>query len=240
MTGTNALASAALVLHALAAVVWVGGMFFAHQVLRPAAAALDPRPRLLLWSRVLGRFFAWVIAAILLLLASGYAMVFAVYSGFGRVGLHVHLMQGIGILMMLLFFHLYFAPWRRFHAAVARQDWGEGARQLGQIRTIVTINLVLGVIVVAIGSGRRPLGRGDPPCRLGRTHTRRRAPARRDRGQKRAPRRRSLPARRATPPAAGEARRASATRRWASRPMPAGKPARPGGYRRRENRGCSG
>jgi len=30
-------------------------------------------------------------------------------------------MQGIGIIMMLLFFHLYFAPWRRFRAALARR-----------------------------------------------------------------------------------------------------------------------
>ena len=104
MTGTHALATAALVLHALSAAVWVGGIFFAHQVLRPAAAALDPGPRLVLWSRVLGRFFAWVIAAIVLLLASGYVLVFAVFGGFGKVGLHVHLMQGIGILMMLLSF----------------------------------------------------------------------------------------------------------------------------------------
>jgi uncharacterized membrane protein len=158
MTGTNALATAALVLHALSAVVWVGGMFFAHQVLRPAAAALDPRPRLLLWSRVLGRFFAWVIAAIVLLLASGYAMVFAAFGGFGKVGLHVNLMQGLGILMMLLFFHLYFAPWRRFRRAVGREDWAEGGRRLSQIRTIVTINLVLGLIVVAIGSSGRYWG----------------------------------------------------------------------------------
>ncbi len=149
------IASVLLVLHALSAVVWVGGMFFAHQVLRPAAASLEPGPRLTLWSHVLGRFFAWVFAAIILLLLTGYSLVFGVYSGFGRVGLHVHLMQGIGIVMMLLFFHLYFAPWRRFHAAVARQDWGEGARQLGQIRTIVTVNLVLGLIVIAIGSSGR-------------------------------------------------------------------------------------
>ena len=114
MIRTNALATAALVLHALSAVVWVGGMFFAHQVLRPAAASLEPGPRLTLWSHVLGRFFAWVFAAIILLLLTGYSLVFGVYSGFGRVGLHVHLMQGIGILMMLLFLHLYFAPWRRF------------------------------------------------------------------------------------------------------------------------------
>ena len=85
MAGTGAIATTALILHALSAVVWVGGMFFAHQVLRPAAAALDPGPRLLLWSRVLGRFFAWVIAAIVLLLASGYVLVIVVLGGFGRV-----------------------------------------------------------------------------------------------------------------------------------------------------------
>jgi len=154
----TAITSLSLILHTLSAVVWVGGMFFAHQVLRPAAAALEPGPRLALWSRVLGRFFAWVVAAIVLLLVTGYAMVFGVYAGFGGVGLHIHLMQGIGILMMLLFFHLYFAPWRRFRAAVAREDWAEGGRQLGQIRTIVTINLVLGVVVVAIATSGRYWG----------------------------------------------------------------------------------
>src|SRR3974390_1558889 len=143
MPATATITAMALALHVLAAVVWVGGMFFAHQVLRPAATALETGPRLILWSRVLGRFFAWVFAAIVLLLLTGYAMVFGVYAGFGGIGLHIHLMQGIGILMMLLFLHLYFAPWRRFRTAVARQDWAESGRQLGQIRTIVTINLVL-------------------------------------------------------------------------------------------------
>ena len=72
---------------------------------------------------MLERFFRWVIAAIVLLLASGYGMIFGVYAGFRGIGLHVNLMQGIGIIMMLLFFHLYFAPWRRFRAAVERQDY---------------------------------------------------------------------------------------------------------------------
>jgi uncharacterized membrane protein len=158
MAGSAGLATAALIVHILAAVVWVGGMFFAHQVLRPAAATLEPGPRLTLWSRVLGRFFAWVIAAIILLLLSGYTLVFGVYGGFRAIGLYVNLMQGLGILMMLLFLHLYFAPWRRFRAAVARQDWGEGGRQLGQIRTIVTINLVLGLVIAAIGGSGRYWG----------------------------------------------------------------------------------
>ena len=158
MGQTNAIATVALILHALSAVVWVGGMFFALQALRPAAVVLEPGPRLLLWSRVLGRFFTWVIAAIVLLLASGYAMVLGVLGGFSGIGLHIQLMMGIGILMMLLFFHLYFSPWRRFRLAVGREDWAEGGRQLGQIRTIVTINLVLGLIVVAIGSSGRYWG----------------------------------------------------------------------------------
>ena len=158
MADKTAIATVSLILHTLSAVLWVGGMFFAHQVLRPAAVILEPGPRLTLWSRALGRFFVWVFAAIVLLLLTGYAMVFGVYAGFGDVGLHIHLMQGIGILMVLLFLHLYFAPWRRFRTAVARQDWAEGGRQLGQIRTIVTINLVLGVIVVAIGSSGRYWG----------------------------------------------------------------------------------
>ncbi len=158
MGDTIATATLALVLHSLSAVVWVGGMFFALVVLRPATAPLEPGPRLELWSRVLERFFLWVMVAIALLLASGYAMIFGVYGGFSGIGLHIHLMQGIGIIMMLLFFHLYFAPWRRFQAAVRRQDFPAAARQLNQIRVIVATNLVLGLITVAVGSSGRYWG----------------------------------------------------------------------------------
>ena len=158
MADTVAIATIALILHILSAVVWVGGMFFALLVLRPAAAALEPGARFDLWLRVFERFFLWVFAAIVLLLASGYAMVFGVYSGFRGIGLHVHIMQAVGIIMMLLFFHLYFAPWRRFRAALARQDQAAAAAQLGQIRTIVIVNLLLGLLTVAVGSSGRYWG----------------------------------------------------------------------------------
>ena len=50
--------SIAISLHALAAMVWVGGMFFAYMALRPVAAKiLEPAVRLALWSRTLTRFF---------------------------------------------------------------------------------------------------------------------------------------------------------------------------------------
>ena len=155
MNSANGVAAVALALHVLSAVVWVGGMFFALLALRPAAGPLDPGPRLELWRRVLARFFAWVIAAIVLLLASGYTMVFTVFGGFGGIGPHVQIMQGLGIIMMLLFFHLYFAPWRRFRTALVRQDPPTAARQLDQIRWIVVVNLVLGLATVVIGSSGR-------------------------------------------------------------------------------------
>src|SRR5579884_742181 len=105
MEETAAIAIAALIVHTLSAVVWVGGMFFAYLVLRPATLRLEAEPRLLLWTRTFERFFCWVFAAIVLLLASGYGMVFGVFGGFAGIGLSVQLMQGIGIFMMMLFLH---------------------------------------------------------------------------------------------------------------------------------------
>ena len=44
-----------IALHVLAAVVWVGGMFFAYMVLRPSAGLLVAPARVALWQRVFGR-----------------------------------------------------------------------------------------------------------------------------------------------------------------------------------------
>jgi uncharacterized membrane protein len=142
-------------LHILSAVVWVGGMFFAYVVLRPAAGPLEPPERFALWHRVFGRFFPWVWASIVLLLVSGYSILFHSFGGFAMAPLHVNVMQGIGIVMILLFLHLFFAPWRRFGHAVERKAWPEAAKELGQIRRIVAINLTLGLLTVAAGASGR-------------------------------------------------------------------------------------
>ena len=144
-----------VVLHVLAAVLWVGGMFFAYMVLRPSAGPLEPPARLALWHRVFSRFFPFVWASIAVLLASGYAMLFLRFGGFAGAGLHIHIMQATGLLMMLLFLHLFFAPWRRFSRAVAAGAWSDAATALDRIRRIVAINLVLGVITVAAGASGR-------------------------------------------------------------------------------------
>ncbi len=70
--------------HILAATIWVGGMFFAHVMLRPAAAALDPPLRLALFRRVLGNFFPWVWGCVVVLLASAYGVMLPALGGFAH------------------------------------------------------------------------------------------------------------------------------------------------------------
>lgn len=144
-----------IVLHILGATVWVGGMAFAYLVLRPAAASMEPADRLALWRRAFERFFPLVWLSIAALLVSGYALVFGYLGGFAGAGIHVHLMQATGLLMMALFAHLFFAPWKRMRRALEASDLTAAAKSLGQIRLIVGINLVLGLVTVVIGAGGR-------------------------------------------------------------------------------------
>jgi uncharacterized membrane protein len=147
-----------LIVHALAAVIWVGGMFFAYAVLRLAMSPIDPHARLKLWDHVFRRFFPWVWASIVALLASGYGMIFYGLGGFAGAGVHVHLMQATGLLMIALFLHLYFAPWRRLRQALDAGDDQAATVQLTQIRRIVATNLALGLITTAIGASGRYWG----------------------------------------------------------------------------------
>src|SRR5579883_2949056 len=103
----------ALSLHVLFAVLWVGGMFFAYFFLRPALGGFDAKARTALWAQVLPRFFIAVLTAIPVMLATGFYMIFGVMGGMESAGLHVHIMLALGILMMLLALHVYFAPLRR-------------------------------------------------------------------------------------------------------------------------------
>ena len=63
-------------LHALAAVIWIGGLFFMVCILRPAAAAMPLAERLPLLSNAMGRFFLCVWIAIIVLLVTGNTVVF--------------------------------------------------------------------------------------------------------------------------------------------------------------------
>ncbi len=137
----------ALSVHMLGIIVWVGGMFFAHQALRPAIVeVLEPPQRLLLWVATFKRFFLWVWIAIILVLVSGLWM-FTLYP---EPPIFIHIMLGLGIIMMLIFMHVFFVPYKKLTLAVAEERWADGAKSLGQIRLLVGINLSIGLITAIV------------------------------------------------------------------------------------------
>lgn len=141
-----------IMLHVLGIVIWVGGMFFAHQVLRPVAAdLLDPPLRLPLWVGVFKRFFPWVWLCVAVVLVSGLFMI-GFLGGMGSVPLYVHVMLATGIVMMAIFAYVFFVPFAQLKRSVANQDWKAGGASLANIRQLVGINLVLGLITIAIAT----------------------------------------------------------------------------------------
>lgn len=143
----------AILLHVMGVVVWVGGMFFAYMALRPAAAQLlDPPQRFPLWAGTFSRFFPWVWVSVLFILGSGLYLIAAMFGGFATTPLFVHVMFGIGLLMMLIYAHVFFAPYRRLRRFTAAQDWPAAGKALGQIRMLVGVNLSLGLLNVAVAT----------------------------------------------------------------------------------------
>lgn len=141
--------------HALSAVIWVGGMFFAYVILRPSLGFLEPPQRLTLWAAVFRRFFVWVWASIATLLGTGYHMIFTELGGFDQAGLYILLMHGIALVMVALYLFLYFVPYARFLAFVGNQDWPDAAQQLTLIRRIVATNTALGLITIVVATSGR-------------------------------------------------------------------------------------
>ena len=146
--------AAAYALHLLAAIIWVGGMFFAHMVLRLAAMELEPPQRLPLWLGVFDRFFRWVWAAVILLPATGYALIGA-HGGMGVVGWPIQVMHLVGWVMIALFLYLYLSPYRGMRAALAAGELKQAARHQAKIRLIVTTNLTLGLAISALVAAGR-------------------------------------------------------------------------------------
>ena len=151
-------------LHVLAVAVWVGGMFLMHFAVRPVAVAqLPPAQRLPLLAGILGRFFGWVTAAVLLVLATGVAMIFGIGAAAGAAAAgkgafgegmrlahgSVHLMFALGVVMSLVFTFIRLVPYPRLLESLASQQLPVAAGHLDVIRRLVATNLVLGVLTIA-------------------------------------------------------------------------------------------
>lgn len=144
------LVSALLWLHLLAATAWVGGMAAMHFAVRPAAQQLldAPAQRLAFMAGALRRFFVLVTVAIVVLLASGLALI--ALQGSRHLHWSVTAMTAVGTVMILVFAHIRRVPFVRLAAAVERAQWPAAAAALSTVRRLVAFNLTLGVIVYGI------------------------------------------------------------------------------------------
>jgi len=144
-------------IHILATVVWVGGMFFAYVVLRPTAAEiLQPPERLRLWDKAFSRFFNWVWLSIFLILVSGFYMIY-LFGGFSHLPLYINLMLLMGLIMLAIFVYVYFKCYVLFNRLVSKQEWPAAGGVLGTIRKLVGLNLSIGLLTIVMGTVGRYL-----------------------------------------------------------------------------------
>jgi uncharacterized membrane protein len=144
-------------IHLLGVVAWVGGMFFAVACLRPAAAAvLEPPQRVALMRAALGRFLDVAGVAAVLVLASG-AWLFtkatrtSVKAGIGfALPIDWLVMAVLGVVMVAVYGYIRLALWHRLAHAAADGAWPAAGALLGRIRTLVALNVVLGVVIIVV------------------------------------------------------------------------------------------
>jgi uncharacterized membrane protein len=143
-------------LHVLSIVIWIGGMFFAHAFLRPAAATLPDETRLKLMHDVLGRFFKVVTVVSVVALFTGYWMMGHVAKNVVQAGgsftapMHWTVMAIVGTLMVLIYGHIRFALYGKFAKSLTTNNHAQAHVYLNKTRQWVLVNLVLGVGLVAL------------------------------------------------------------------------------------------
>ncbi|MFC3609529.1 CopD family protein [Stutzerimonas tarimensis] len=142
-------------LHVIAAMLWVGGMFFAWMVLRPAVVAVLQAPeRLRLWSEVFRRFFVWVWVAVLILPITGIGLWHLRFAGLAGAPRYVHIMAGLYLVMLALFLRIQLLQLPSLNRAIAAEQWPAAGGVLGGIRRLVGVNLLIGLLVVALAAAR--------------------------------------------------------------------------------------
>ncbi len=133
-----------LSLHLLGMAIWVGGLVWVMVILRPSLALLDPTPRVSVHLQSLKRFFRLVWQVVLL---TGWSMEIFREGGFAGADWHINAMQGLGILMALVFAYSYFGPFKKAQRAIRPKP-----EIFESIRSLAGTTLVIGIAVVVVAS----------------------------------------------------------------------------------------
>ncbi|GBR50963.1 hypothetical protein AA106555_0391 [Neokomagataea thailandica NBRC 106555] len=131
-----------LAVHLLGITYWVGGSLYTVLVMRRSVSLLDPTPRSAVILQSYARFFRGLWHVMGTTLVSGWAMIFH-DGGFGAVPLPINIMQGLALVMAIVFVTTVQGPFRR-----ARRALRPSAELFDTLRLRTTIMAVCGILTI--------------------------------------------------------------------------------------------
>jgi uncharacterized membrane protein len=144
-------------LHIVAVIVWLGGLFWLSVTARPSAQHVDAAGTPQFWQGFLSRFFVPATIAIVVVVASGIAMVKLKFGGFAHMP-HIHRANmAIGLPAIGLYVFLVTVLWRRYRRAGAGNDRHATASTAKQMSTVIAIIMALGVVASVVSAVGRYL-----------------------------------------------------------------------------------
>jgi uncharacterized membrane protein len=145
----------AKLLHLMAGIVWMGGMTLMLFALRPAAmASMEAQPRAVLMGQVWQRFYVWVLVSVVVLFGTGTHLYTSTFraarlaTGSGSVPLGWNVMLVLGITMMLVFGHIFFAGFKKYKRAIAAGQWPLAAKAGDLIHKMTLLDFALGWLAI--------------------------------------------------------------------------------------------
>ena len=136
-----------LALHLLGMAVWVGGLITVLFVLRRSVGLLEQTQRNSVQLQSLKRFFRLIWHVMPIVLLTGWAMEIFRLGGFANADWHINAMQGLGVVMALVFAYVYFGPFRKAQRAIRPKP-----AMFESIHSLVGTMLVIGVAIVVVAS----------------------------------------------------------------------------------------
>lgn len=142
--------SLVLALHILCIVVWIGGAVYATTILRPSLSLLDNTQRNSVHLQTLGRFFKMLTHVIPTALITGWLLILH-EGGFAHVPWTTNAMQGLGVIMALLFVRILTGPYQKARRAIRPQP-----ATFDSIRSQILIIVAMGVLAVLVAAMGHP------------------------------------------------------------------------------------
>jgi uncharacterized membrane protein len=141
-----------IAIHILAAIIWLGGLFYAYLALQPNKASPELSVWLPVWSSAFGRFLLWGRISSVLMLGTGFVMTYVELPDYVRA------MMALGITAMAIYAYLDVVSSRRFRRALSISNWSDAERRMKAVRLLIAITVALGIVAAVIGASGRYYG----------------------------------------------------------------------------------